>query len=142
MFYLFDAGQCDAVMRGTKPSVPAAASDLLPADQLLVNELTPLAVFSSKSRRTPREEDDPDTVASPASRIHHASKSPLDERQLFLGAYSNTPVATASSGVFGHTSPSVLGGSHVPPMSKPSIVTNLVVIVTILRYILTANVVS
>jgi len=74
VFYLFDAGQCDAVLRGARPSVPGAAAaagtgDLLPpaaADRLVVvDRLTPLAVFSSTFRRSPREEVEPETVASP-----------------------------------------------------------------------------
>jgi len=77
VFYLFDAGQCDAVLRGARPLVPGAAAaaaaagtgDLLPpaaADRLVVvDRLTPLAVFSSTFRRSPREEVEPETVASP-----------------------------------------------------------------------------
>jgi len=148
VFYLFDAGQCDAVMRGAKPSAPAAG-DLLPADQLLVDELTPLAVFSSKSRRTPREEDYPDTVASPASRVHHISKTSLDGRKSFVGAYSNTSVPTSSSSSLlssGYTSPSVLGASPASLMSSPLSATTSTIILPVVRctyiILLTANVVT
>ena len=135
VFYLFDAGQCDAIMRGAKPSVPAAG-DLLSADQLLVDELTPLAMFSSKSRRTAREEDDPDTVASPASRIHHISKSSSDGRRLAVAAYSNTSVPTSSSSstLLYRTSPSVLDANQASFTFCPFLVATLAVILTIAYY--------
>jgi len=137
IFYLFDASQCDAVMRGAKPSVPAAG-DLLPADQLLVDVLTPLAVFSSKSRRTPREEDDPDTVASPASRVHHIPKSFVDGRRLHVSTYNNTPVPTSSSLYLlspANTSPSALGANQASLMSSPFIIATSAIIHIVVHYI-------
>jgi len=138
IFYLFDAEQCDAVMRGTKPSV-SAAGDLLPSDRLLVDELTPLAVFSSKSRRTPREEDDPESVANPASRVHHVLKSPLDGRGLVVAAYVNTSVPTSSSSSSSlstaRTSPSVRGTDKASLTSNTFVPACWVVVLTIVHYI-------
>ena len=134
VFYLFEAGQCEAVMRGTKPSLPAAG-DLLSADQLLVDELTPLATFSSKSRRTPREEDDPDTIASPASRVHRISKSSVDVRRLVIAADYNTSVPTASSSLPpARTSPPVLGANQASLTYRPPTVTISAAFLTVVHH--------
>lgn len=135
LFYLFDAEQCDAVMRGAKPSV-SAAGDLLPAgDRLFAAELTPLAVFSSKSRRTPREEDDPDSVASPASRVHLVPppESPLDgPRGPIVPVYSNTSAPTTSSS----PSPSVRGADRASLTSNTLVATSCsAVVLTIVHYV-------
>ena len=140
VFYLFDAEQCDAVMRGAKPSSPVGGGDLqLPTDQLLVDEAMPLAIFSSKSRRTPREEDDPDTVASPASRVYHVHKSSVDGRRPVVAAYNNTSMPTSSSSSSllspSPTSALVLGSDQASLESNPLIVIALVIILTVIRYI-------
>jgi len=129
IFYVFDARQCDAVMKGAKPS-GQTGSDFPPTDQLLADELTPLAVFSSKSRRTPREEDDPDEVASPASRVHHSAKSSIGDLKPAIDAYSNTSVPTSSSSSSpAHTSSSVLGS----PMCGRIIVAALAFLLTVIQ---------
>ena len=124
VFYLFDARQCDAVMRGVKPSVPAGGGgELFQAGQLVVDELTPLAVFSSKFRRTPREEDDDqETVASPASRVQHMSKSSADGKRRVIAAYSNTSVPSSSSSSPARTSPSVLDVDRASLASGPFVI--------------------
>jgi len=142
VFYLFDAEQCDAVMRGAKPSMSAAGDPLPAADRLLTAELTPLAVFSSKSRRTPREEDDPDSVASPASRVHLVPpESPLDGRGLVVAVYSNTSVPTSSSSSSPPSSlspsPSARGPHHASLTSNIFVATSSAVLLTIVHYVLT-----
>ena len=140
MFYLFDAEQCDAVMRGTKPSV-SASGDLPVTDQILIDAMTPLAVFSSKSRRTPREEDNPHTVASPASRVQHIPKSPVDGRRPVVAVHSNTSVPTSSSSSSPswlsptRTSPTVRGADQASLTSNTYIAACSTVMLVIVHYV-------